>query len=217
MAMFNFQLDGEKQTRKPMRSYIDIDESGRPTARIYADEYDDVKANPDFQPFISNAGKNITMAQDNDAYQMQEARIADVQNRINLKRKETIKAETEARKAQEENNIYSGPDFLGSLGGLRQTYAEKNTSRQQELKKLLEERSGYMETPEISASMQAETPVEQAPAEQTTSAQNEYINLKAPDGNISRIKKSAWSGQSKTKPGKKVSEVYLDSGYSIVP
>jgi hypothetical protein len=72
-----------------------------------------------------------------------------------------------------------------------------------------------MGTPEISAPMDAvgsEPMQEQAPA-----TQNEYINLRSPDGSVQRIKKSAWSGQSKTKPGKKVSEVYLDSGYSIVP
>lgn len=211
MAMFNLEFGGQ-EVRKPMRSYIDIDEGGRPRARIYADEYDLVKANPDFQPFLSGAGKNMAMAQDEDAYQMQEARIADVEKRIKAKRSETIKAEAEARQAQEEGNIYVGPDILGSLGGIRKTFAEKEATRQKELKKLLEERAGYMGTPEISAPLE-----QQESVLQETPSQNEYINLKAPDGSVQRIKKSAWSGQSKTKPGKKVSEVYLDSGYSIVP
>lgn len=211
MAMFNLEFGGQ-EAKKPMRSYIDIDENGRPKARIYADEYDSVKSNPDFEPFLSGAGKNIAMAQDNDAYQMQEARIADVEKRIKAKRSETIKAEAEARQAQEEGNLYVGPDILGSLGGFRKTFAEKEATRQKELKKLLEERAGYMGTPEISAPLE-----QQETVPQETPSQNEYINLKAPDGSVQRIKKSAWSGQSKTKPGKKVSEVYLDSGYSIVP
>ena len=53
MAMFNFNLDGKKEVIKPMRSYVDIDENGRPKARIYADEYDSVKSNPDFQPYLA--------------------------------------------------------------------------------------------------------------------------------------------------------------------
>ena len=212
MAMFNFNLDGQKEVAKPMRSYIDIDADGRPKARVYADEYDAVKSNPDFQPYLAGAGRNVQTAQDTFADEMNEARIEAVEKRIKTKRQETIKAETEAREAQAEGNVYTGPDFLGSIGGLRKTFTEKATSRQEELRKLLEERSGYMGTPEISAPMESAAPVEQAP-----STQNEYINLRSPNGSVQRIKKSAWSGQSKTKPGKKVSEVYLDSGYSIVP
>jgi hypothetical protein len=212
MAMFNFNLDGQKEVAKPMRSYIDIDADGRPKARVYADEYDTVKSNPDFEPFLNGAGRNMQTAQDTFADEMNEARIEAVEKRIKAKRQETIKAETEAREAQAEGNMYTGPDFLGSIGGLRKTFTEKATSRQEELRKMLEERSGLMGTPEISAPMESAAPVEQAP-----STQNEYINLRSPDGSVQRIKKSAWSGQSKTKPGKKVSEVYLDSGYSIVP
>jgi len=215
MAMFNFNLDGQKEVAKPMRSYIDIDADGRPKARVYADEYDTVKSNPDFEPFLNGAGRNMQTAQDTFADEMNEARIEAVEKRIKAKRQETIKAETEAREAQAEGNVYTGPDFLGSIGGLRKTFTEKATSRQEELKKLLEERAGYMGTPEISAPIDAvgsEPMQEQAPA-----TQNEYINLRSPNGSVQRIKKSAWSGQSKTKPGKKVSEVYLDSGYSIVP
>jgi len=210
--MFNFNLDGKKEVVKPMRSYVDFDSNGRPTARIYVDEYDAAKSNPDFQPLIAGAGRNMQTAQDTFADEMNEAKIEDVEKRIKRKRQETIRAEAEAREAQAEDNVYSGPDFLGSIGGLRKTFTEKATSRQGELRKMLEERSGYMGTPEISAPMEEAAPVEQAP-----STQNEYINLKSPDGSVQRIKKSAWSGKSKTKPGKKVSEVYLDSGYSIVP
>jgi len=212
MAMFNFNLDGQKEVAKPMRSYIDFDADGRPTARIYVDEYDAAKSNPDFQPLIAGAGRNMQTAQDAFADEMTEAKLENVEKRIKAKRQETIRAETEAREAQAEGNMYTGPDFLGSIGGLRKTFTEKATSRQEELKKLLEERSGYMGTPEISAPMESAAPVEQAP-----STQNEYINLRSPNGSVQRIKKSAWSGNSKTKPGKKVSEVYLDSGYSIVP
>ncbi len=45
MAMFNFEFGDKQQAKKPMRSYIDIDENGRATARVYADEYDAVKSN----------------------------------------------------------------------------------------------------------------------------------------------------------------------------
>jgi hypothetical protein len=214
MAMFNFNLDGQKEVAKPMRSYIDIDADGRPKARVYADEYDTVKSNPDFEPFLSGAGRNVQTAQDAFADEMNEARIEAVEKRIKAKRQETIKAETEAREAAGTSNEYPGIDILGRMIG-SQTFGQRATTRQEELKKLLEERSGYMGTPEISAPMDAvgsEPMQEQAPA-----TQNEYINLRSPDGSVQRIKKSAWSGQSKTKPGKKVSEVYLDSGYSIVP
>ena len=212
--MFNFNLDGQKEVAKPMRSYIDIDADGRPKARVYADEYDTVKSNPDFEPFLSGAGRNVQTAQDAFADEMNEARIEAVEKRIKAKRQETIKAETEAREAAGTSNEYPGIDILGRMIG-SQTFGQRATTRQEELKKLLEERSGYMGTPEISAPMDAvgsEPMQEQAPA-----TQNEYINLRSPDGSVQRIKKSAWSGQSKTKPGKKVSEVYLDSGYSIVP
>ncbi len=214
MAVFEFEYQG-KEKPKPMRSYIDFDADGRPTARIYVDEYDAAKSNPDFQPLIAGAGRNMQTAQDAFADEMTEAKLENVEKRIKAKRQETIRSETEAREAQAEGNVYTGPDFLGSIGGLRKTFTEKATSRQEELRKLLEERSGYMGTPEISAPMDAvgsEPMQEQAPA-----TQNEYINLRSPDGSVQRIKKSAWSGQSKTKPVKKVSEVYLDSGYSIVP
>jgi hypothetical protein len=211
MAMFNFNLDGQKEVAKPMRSYVDIDENGRPKARIYADEYDLVKSNPDFQPYIAGAGRNMQTAQDTFADEMNEARIEAVEKRIKAKRQETIKAETEAREAAGTSNEYPGIDILGRMIG-SQTFGQRATTRQEELKKLLEERAGYMGTPEISAPMESAAPVEQAP-----STQNEYINLRSPNGSVQRIKKSAWSGNSKTKPGKKVSEVYLDSGYSIVP
>jgi len=214
MAMFNLNLDGQKEVAKPMRSYVDIDENGRPKARIYADEYDLVKSNPDFQPYIAGAGRNMQTAQDDFADEMNKARLDDVEARIKKKRSETIRAETEAREVAGTKNEYPNIDILGRMLG-SQTFSQRATSRQEELKKLLEERSGYMGTPEISAPMDAagsEPMQEQAPA-----TQNEYINLRSPNGSVQRIKKSAWSGQSKTKPGKKVSEVYLDSGYSIVP
>lgn len=209
--MFNFNLDGQKEVAKPMRSYIDFDADGRPTARIYVDEYDAAKSNPDFQPLIAGAGRNMQIAQDDFAEEMNKARLDDVEARIKKKRSETIKAETEAREAAGTGNEYPNIDILGRMLG-SQTFSQRATSRQEELKKLLEERSGYMGTPEISAPMESAAPVAQAP-----STQNEYINLRSPNGSVQRIKKSAWSGNSKTKPGKKVSEVYLDSGYSIVP
>ena len=207
--MFNFNLDGKEQVAKPMRSYIDIDSDGRPKARVYADEYDAVKSNPDFEPFLLGAGKNIAMAQDNDAYQMQEARIADVEKRIKTKRDQTIRAETEARQAQEEGNMYFGPDFLGSLGGLRETYGEKATSRQGELKKLLEEREGYMGTPEISAPMPTErVPASEpvAPVQQAT--QKRTVKIRNPDGKTAVVPAEVWNKNSKG---------YIEQGYQVVP
>ena len=209
MAMFNLNLDGQKEVVKPMRSYIDIDSDGRPKARVYADEYDAVKSNPDFEPFLLGAGKNIAMAQDNDAYQMQEARIADVEKRIKAKRQETIRAETEAREAQAEDNVYSGPDFLGSIGGLRKTFTEKATSRQEELRKMFEERAGYMGTPEISAPMPTEqapiaepvAPVQQAPQKRT-------VKIRNPDGKTAVVPAEVWNKNSKG---------YIEQGYQVVP
>ena len=207
--MFNFNLDGKEQVAKPMRSYIDIDSDGRPKARVYADEYDAVKSNPDFEPFLLGAGKNIAMAQDNDAYQMQEARIADVEKRIKTKRDQTIRAETEARQAQEEGNMYFGPDFLGSLGGLRETYGEKATSRQGELKKLLEEREGYMGTPEISAPMPTEqAPVSEPVAPMQQAPQKRTVKIRNPDGKTAVVPAEVWNKNSKG---------YIEQGYQVVP
>ena len=90
--MFNFNLDGQKEVAKPMRSYVDIDENGRPKARIYADEYDTVKSNPDFQPYLTGAGRNMETAQSAFADEMTEARLEAVEKRIKAKRQETIKA-----------------------------------------------------------------------------------------------------------------------------
>jgi len=210
MAVFEFEYQG-KEKPKPMRSYVDFDADGRPTARVYADEYDAVKSNPDFQPLIAGAGRNMQIAQDDFAEEMNKAKLDDVEARIKRKRTETLKSEAEARKYAETTNEYPGIDILGRAIGSK-TFKQVAESRQQELRKMMEERAGYMSTPEISAPMEEAAPVEQAP-----STQNEYINLKSPDGSVQRIKKNAWSGNSKTKPGKKVSEVYLDSGYSIVP
>jgi len=139
--MFNFNLDGQKEVAKPMRSYIDIDADGRPKARVYADEYDVVKSNPDFEPFLNGAGRNMQTAQDTFADEMNEARIEAVEKRIKAKRQETIKAETEAREAAGTSNEYPGIDILGRMIG-SQTFGQRATSRQEELKKLLEERSG---------------------------------------------------------------------------
>ena len=211
MAMFNFNLDGQKEVAKPMRSYVDFDSEGRPKARVYMDEYDATKSNPDFQPLIFGAGRNIAMAQDNDAYQMQEARIADVEKRIKAKRQETIRAETEAREAQAEDNVYSGPDFLGSIGGLRKTFTEKATSRQEELRKMFEERAGYMGTPEISAPMpQVEErvePTEQAAATQAAPTER-YVRVKGPQGKTGKYPKSAWEKNSRN---------LIEQGYILLP
>ena len=209
MAMFNFNLDGKEQVAKPMRSYVDFDSEGRPKARVYADEYDAVKSNPDFQPLIFGAGRNMQTAQDAFADEMTEAKLENVERRIKAKRQETIKAETEAREAQAEDNVYSGPDFLGSIGGFRKTFTEKATSRQEELKKLLEERAGYMGTPEISAPMPTEqapvsepvAPVQQAPQKRT-------VKIRNPDGKILSVPVEMWNKNPKG---------YIEQGYQVVP
>ena len=214
MAMFNFNLDGQKEVAKPMRSYVDFDSEGRPKARVYMDEYDAAKSNPDFQPLIFGAGRNIAMAQDNDAYQMQEARIADVEKRIKAKRQETIRAETEAREAQAEDNVYSGPDFLGSIGGLRKTFTEKATSRQEELKRLLEERAGYMGTPEISAPLtsvgggEVEEPAAEPVAPVRQTPQKRTVRIRNPEGKIVPVPAEVWNKNSKG---------YIEQGYQVVP
>ena len=209
--MFNFNLDGQKEVVKPMRSYVDIDENGRPKARIYADEYDSVKSNPDFQPYLAGAGRNMQTAQDTFADEMNEAKIEDVEKRIKRKRQETIRAEAEAREAQAEDNVYSGPDFLGSIGGLRKTFTEKATSRQKELRKMLEERSGYMGTPEISAPVDSagSEPVS-APVVATEKQAPKKVNVRIrnPDGKILAVPAEMWNKNSKG---------YIEQGYQVVP
>ena len=208
MAMFNFSLDGKEQVAKPMRSYVDIDENGRPKARIYADEYDTVKSNPDFQPYLTGAGRNMETAQSAFADEMTEARLEAVEKRIKAKRQETIKAETEAREAAGTTNEYPGIDILGRMIG-SETFGQRATSRQEELKKLLEERAGYMGTPEISAPMPTEqapevepvAPVQQAPQKRT-------VKIRNPDGKTAVVPAEVWNKNSKG---------YIEQGYQVVP
>lgn len=206
--MFNFNLDGQKEIAKPMRSYVDIDENGRPKARIYADEYESVKSNPDFQPYLAGAGRNMETAQSAFADEMTEARIEAVEKRIKAKRQETIKAETEAREAAGTSNEYPGIDILGRMIG-SETFGQRATSRQEELKKLLEERAGYMGTPEISAPM----PTEQAPAAEPVAQvqqapQKRTVKIRNPDGKILSVPVEMWNKNPKG---------YIEQGYQVVP
>ena len=97
MAMFNFELGGQQEPRK-MRSYIDIDSAGKPTARIYADEYDSVKANPDFAPFLTGAGRSVAREQTVDDM-IAEEKMSDVERRIEGKRREAVAADLQATRA----------------------------------------------------------------------------------------------------------------------
>jgi hypothetical protein len=210
MAMFNFNLDGQKEVAKPMRSYIDIDADGRPKARVYADEYDTVKSNPDFEPFLNGAGRNMQTAQDTFADEMNEARIEAVEKRIKTKRQETIKAETEAREAAGTSNEYPGIDILGRMIG-SQTFGQRATTRQDELKKLLEERAGYMGTPEISAPMEsAGSAPEPEPmvAQQQPAQRKTGVKIRNPDGKTATVPSDVWNRDSKK---------YIEMGYQVVP
>jgi hypothetical protein len=208
MAMFNFNLDGQKEVAKPMRSYIDIDADGRPKARVYADEYDTVKSNPDFEPFLNGAGRNMQTAQDTFADEMNEARIEAVEKRIKAKRQETIKAETEAREAAGTSNEYPGIDILGRMIG-SQTFGQRATTRQEELKKLLEERAGYMGTPEISAPMPTEqAPVSEPVAPVQQASQKRTVKIRNPDGKTAVVPAEVWNKNSKG---------YIEQGYQVVP
>ena len=208
MAMFNLNLDGQKEVAKPMRSYVDIDENGRPKARIYADEYDSVKSNPDFQPYLTGAGRNMETAQSAFADEMTEARLEAVEKRIKAKRQETIKAETEAREAAGTTNEYPGLDIYGRLTG-GETFSQRATSRQEQLKKLLEERAGYMGTPEFSAPM----PTEQAPVSEPAALvqqapQKRTVKIRNPDGKTAVVPAEVWNKNSKG---------YIEQGYQVVP
>ncbi|NDC23432.1 MAG: hypothetical protein EBZ49_04805 [Proteobacteria bacterium] len=210
MAMFNLEFGGDQQAKKPMRSYIDIDADGRPKARVYADEYDAVKSNPDFQPYLAGAGRNMQTAQDSFADEMNEARIEAVEKRIKAKRQETIRAETEAREAAGTGNEYPGIDILGRMIG-SQTFAQRATTRQEELKKLLEERAGYMGTPEISAPMEsAESAQEPEPmvAQQQQAQRRTGVKIRNPDGKIATVPSDVWNRDSKK---------YIEMGYQVVP
>jgi hypothetical protein len=209
--MFNFELGGQQEPRK-MRSYIDIDSAGKPTARIYADEYDSVKANPDFAPFLTGAGRSVAREQTVDDM-IAEEKMSDVERRIESKRREAVAADVQATRAAAEGNLYSGPDLFGlSLG--RKTFGQKAQTKKQELQALLEEQAGYQITPEVSAPVES-VGVSAAP-EQAAPVSEEYISLRGPDGRTQRIKKSLWTQPSPKDPTKKVSEIYLQSGYSVI-
>lgn len=208
--MFNLDFTDKQQVAKPMRSYIDIDADGRPKARVYADEYDAVKSNPDFQPYLAGAGRNVQTAQDTFADEMNEARIEAVEKRIKAKRQETIKAETEAREAAGTSNEYPGIDILGRMIG-SQTFGQRATTRQEELKKLLEERAGYMGTPEISAPMEsAGSAPEPEPmvAQQQPAQRKTGVKIRNPDGKTATVPSDVWNRDSKK---------YIEMGYQVVP
>ena len=213
MAMFNFEFGGEQQARKPMRSYVDIDENGRPKARIYADEYESVKSNPDFQPYLAGAGRNMETAQSAFADEMQEARLEAVEKRIKAKRQETIKAETEAREAAGTTNEYPGIDILGRMIG-SETFGQRATSRQEELRRLLEERAGYMGTPEISAPLtsvgggEIEEPAAEPVAPVRQTPQKRTVRIRNPEGKIVPVPAEVWNKNSKG---------YIEQGYQVVP
>lgn len=217
--MFNFEFGDKQQAKKPMRSYIDIDENGRATARVYADEYDTAKSNPDFERFIAGAGRNMQTAQDSFAEEMNKARLDDVEARIKKKRSETIKAETEAREYAGTTNEYPGIDILGKMIG-SETFGQRAASRQGELKRMLEEREGYMGTPEISAPLtsvgggEVEEPAAE-PAPQTvkrpsiqTAATGQYVKVKDPQGKTGKYPKSAWEKNSRN---------LIEQGYILLP
>jgi hypothetical protein len=211
MAMFNFELGGKKEV-KPMRSYVSIDEAGKATAKIFADEYDQVKDHPDFQRFKLGAEANMTRQQTVDDM-IAEEKMSDVERRIESKRREAVAADLQATRAQSEDNLYSGPDLFGlSLG--RKTFRQKAETKKQELQALLEEQAGYQITPEVSAPVES-VGVSAAP-EQAAPVSEEYISLRGPDGRTQRIKKSLWTQPSPKDPTKKVSEIYLQSGYSVI-
>jgi hypothetical protein len=214
MAMFNFQFEPAEKAKKPMRSYIDIDESGSPKARIYADEYDAVKSNPDFEPFLTGAGRNMATAQTAFNDEMQEARLEAVEKRIKAKKQEAVSAEISASEAGSEN-LYPGLDIYGRLTG-GQTFKQRVESRQAELRALLEERAALEGTaPEISAPMpqveeqaapavrptaQAE-PVRQTPAKTT-------VKVKNPNGVVREVPAEVWSRNAKQ---------YIEQGYQLMP
>lgn len=214
MAMFNFNLDGKEKVAKPMRSKIEFDANGKATATIYADEYDLVKNIPDFQDRISAAGRNMAIAQDSFADEMQEARIQAVEKRIQAKKQEAVSAELAASEAAGTGNEYPGIDILGRMIGSK-TFAQRATSRQEELRKLLEQRAALEGTPEISAPMtevsepimQAEpvaapvAPVQQAPVKKT-------VKVKNPDGVVREVPSEVWSSNAKR---------YIEQGYQLMP
>ena len=203
MAMFNFELGGQQEPRK-MRSYIDIDSAGKPTARIYADEYDSVKANPDFAPFLTGAGRSVAREQTIDDM-IAEEKMSDVERRIESKRREAVAADLQAARAAAEGNLYSGPDLFGlSLG--RKTFGQKAQTKKQELQALLEEQAGYQRIPEMSAPVESVGAGEQAPIQPAAPATT--VRVKNPSGKIANIPANVWSKDSKK---------YIEQGYQLMP
>ena len=206
MAMFNFELGGKEEPRK-MRSYIDIDSAGKPTARIYADEYDSVKANPDFAPFLTSAGRSVAREQTVDDM-IAEEKMSDVERRIESKRREAVAADLQATRAEAEDNLYSGPDLFGlSLG--RKTFKQKAETKKRELQALLEEQAGYQRTPEVSAPVEAvgsEATEQAAPIQPV--APSATVRVKSPSGKIANVPANVWSKDSKK---------YIEQGYQLMP
>lgn len=212
MAMFNFELGGQ-ETKKPMRSYIDFDASGRPKARIFVDEYDAARAHPDFQRFIYGAGKNMEDAQSAFSNEINEAKLGVIEKRINQKKQEAINAELSAQEAGPENK-YPGLDIWGRMTG-GQTFEQIAKSKQDELRKLIEQRAALTGSPEISARSDAGE-VGSAIPDETTDIEpvitpeqpKSMVRVKNPNGVIANVPADVWSANAKK---------YIEQGYQLMP
>ena len=205
MAVFEFEYQG-KEKPKPMRSYVSIDEAGKATAKIFADEYDQVKDHPDFQRFKLGAEANMNRQQTVDDM-IAEEKMSDVERRIESKRREAVAADVQATRAAAEGNLYSGPDLFGlSLG--RKTFGQKAQTKKQELQALLEEQAGYQRMPEMSAPVESvgASAGEQAPIQPAAPATT--VRVKSPSGKIANVPANVWSKDSKK---------YIEQGYQLMP
>ena len=154
MAMFNFEFTDprEKAAQKPMRSYVDIDENGRATARIYTDEGDRIRGTV-FEPFLNMAAQSYTKnAEVDDA--ARKAKMQAIKARLAEATTEQVEADLALAEAQGTNDADDKTGLFGLFGPTYKQQAERARGKTESVRQLMDS-----EFPEFSARKTA-APVE---------------------------------------------------------
>jgi len=140
-----FMGGGQPQAApKPMRSYVDIDENGRASARIYTDEGDRVRGTV-FEPFLNMAAQSYTKnAEVDDA--ARKAKMQAIKARLAEATTEQVEADLALAEAQGTNDADDKTGLFGLFGPTYKQQAERARGKTESVRQLMDS-----EFPEFSA------------------------------------------------------------------
>jgi hypothetical protein len=140
-----FMNGGQQQAApKPMRSYVDIDENGRASARIYTDEGDRVSGTV-FKPFLDMAAQSYTRnAEVDDA--ARKAKMQAIKARFSEATTEQVEADLALAEAEGTGEADKKTGILGLFGPTYKQQAEKAKGKTESIRQMMES-----EFPEFSA------------------------------------------------------------------